>query len=119
MDENDPRRQLDPFTFELVEMLRTELEVTTKHLLNMHDKIALAQLDILRKGALKRLKSWDFEMQSDLSRAGASQFSEDDVLKLFRITIAAVEETFDSCREHVVDCANTINGTDDEPDAPE
>ena len=118
MDENDPRRQLDPFTAALVEQLREELEITTKKLVGADRDVALAQLDVLRQGALHRLKHWTFEFETDLAHFGGSKLSEEDVLKLVRITIAAVEQTFDRVGEHVVECSEQLYGDRNDPDLP-
>lgn len=118
MDGEDPRSQLDPFTALLVEQLRFEAEITAKSLINLQPDMALAQLGLLRKRALDRIKNWHFELETDLSVLGANGVSEQDVLKVMSIVVAAVEETFENVRRHIEACDESIYGPKDD-DAPE
>lgn len=123
MKEDDPRRELDDFTFALVEKMRFEVEITMKRLLASSDDMALAQIDILHKRALHRLKNIDFEHDTWLSQMVPGELPEDQVLKVIRIVIAALEQTFDDVREHVIECNKSIygdpEGGDDETDGTE
>lgn len=114
MDENDPRRELDQFTAFLVETFREEIEITIKSLMSANSAVANAQIEILHQRTVERIKKWDFELWSDVAALTPSALPEKDVLKVYGIFFAALEQTITSVREHIADCHEAIYGGEDD-----
>lgn len=103
MEEDDPRRELDRFTLNLVGKMRAELEVAILKLISSDADMARAQVDVLQQGALRRLKNIDFEHDMWMSEMSPSEPPEEEILKTIRIVIAELDQTFDSVREIITD----------------
>lgn len=119
MDANDPRRDLDKFTAALVEQMRGQIHATAAHLLSSNAEIALSQIEILRKNSIHYLKNVEFELWSDVARVSPTDLREEEILKIMRITIAALEETYGQLREGVIQSERERLGGDGESDLPE
>lgn len=105
MNDSEFFAQFDEFSGDVIAKLREALAVVVKDLKSSNSEMALAQMEILRARAARRLK-----IDGDLDYLGRS---EEHIANVRSTVLAVIGHALDDATDFIVESDNTIFGTSD------